>query len=295
MISLYIQREENAAISVVIPTLGGDILIGTIEQLNRGTVVPTEILVCIPVEDAFRVANMSFHNLRVIRTDCRGQVAQRAEGFKQASCKYVLQLDDDVVVHYQCLEKLVLFMESRNDKCAISPAIRFIDSDKTVYPQPPNTFLSRTYYYLINGANGYKPGTITKAGTEIGVDPTHLEFEFVEVEWLPGGCVLHSRENLILHNFYPLRGKAFCEDLYHTSLLAKNGIKLFIAGKAIVWIDDPRKQNKLQRFSLKDIRLDYRARKLYLKKLTKSLFWMNIYYILVVLMGLEKSKRVSGK
>jgi hypothetical protein len=43
--------------------LGGESLFGTTEQLNRGTIVPSGILVCIPKEDAFRVESSWFQML----------------------------------------------------------------------------------------------------------------------------------------------------------------------------------------------------------------------------------------
>ena len=47
-------------LTVVIPTLGGDSLFKTIELINSGTIVPEEILVCIPKEEAYRVLNHNF-------------------------------------------------------------------------------------------------------------------------------------------------------------------------------------------------------------------------------------------
>lgn len=280
------------SVSVVIPTLGGESLIETIQQLNKGTSIPEEILVCIPIGESCSVENLSFINVKIVRTDCRGQVAQRAEGFKQATCKYVMQLDDDIIVEHHCLEYLVKVLESQKGKCSVSPSLRFIETDKTCYPQKSNMILNKIYYFLINGTNGYKPGTITKAATEIGVDSTHLNSEFIEVDWVPGGCLLHSRENLILNNFYPFSGKAFCEDLYHSFFLKEKSIKLFISKKAIAWIDDPRKQNNLLQFSLKNKLSDYKARRHYLRMASKSLFWMNTYYILVILLGLGRSLKL---
>ena len=73
----------DLALSVVIPTLGGESLGTTIAQLNRGTLVPREILVCIPEKEAPRVQNLGLPGVGIIMTDVRGQVAQRAKGFQE--------------------------------------------------------------------------------------------------------------------------------------------------------------------------------------------------------------------
>jgi hypothetical protein len=86
------------SLTVVIPTLGGGTLKGTIDALNRGSLVPAEILVCIPAAEAHRVRDLSPHNVKVLVTDCRGQVPQRAAGFRNASHEIVVQQDADIVL-----------------------------------------------------------------------------------------------------------------------------------------------------------------------------------------------------
>ena len=46
---------------------------------------------------------------------------------------------------------------------------------------------------MLNGTQGYKSGIISKAGIPYSFE----EKNFYEVEWLPGGCILHRRSNLI--------------------------------------------------------------------------------------------------
>ena len=44
---------------------------------------------------------------------------------------------------------------------------------------------------------------------------------------------MHRRENLILYDYYPFKGKAYAEDLFHSLLLKKKGVKLLRCGSAI--------------------------------------------------------------
>ena len=58
------------------------------------------------------------------------------------------------------------------------------------------------------------------------------------VEWLPGGCVAHKKQNLILYNFFPFEGKAFYEDVIQSIHLTKNNVRLLIDNTAICGIDE---------------------------------------------------------
>ena len=72
----------SSDISVVIPTLGGPSLESTIAALNNGTVVPAEIVLCVPEREAATLRQFTDANVRVLATATSGQVSQRAEGFR---------------------------------------------------------------------------------------------------------------------------------------------------------------------------------------------------------------------
>lgn len=272
------RQQDSPLVSVVIPTLGGDSLAGTIDALNAGTVVPAEILVCIPHAYRDITNSLTASNVTVIETERRGQVAQRIEGFKTARNEYVLQLDDDVAVEPHCLAHLVAAVAATNGSCSVAAALRHAKTDKSVYAHYAKPSLDRLYYLLLNGARGYAPGTVTAAGTEIGIDPASSNGTLHHVEWLPGGCVLHSKRNLVLQNYYPHVGKAYCEDLYQSRRLSEMGVGMRIASDAIAWIEDPRGESIPFARWLKDLRDDHRARSHYLKETSGSAWRMHAYY-----------------
>jgi len=263
---------------VVIPTLGGPSLAGTIDRLNAGTLVPAEILVCVPNGSAGKVASLIASNVRIIETAQRGQVAQRIEGFKTAQYDYVLQIDDDVDVDPHCLQRLVDAVEASGGKASAAAALRHSGTDQSAYSRYRKSFAGKLYYFLLNGSRGYAPGTVTAAGTEIGLDPGSSSASHQDVEWLPGGCVLHKRDNLVLTNYYPHSGKAYCEDLYHSRALAKKRVGMWIATDAIAWIEDSRSAPVPFRSWLKEFRDDYRARRHYLNEISGSVARMHAYY-----------------
>ena len=183
---------QASALTVVIATLGGASLKGTIEALNRGTIAPTEILVCIPADEAPKVRNFAYGNVKVLVTECRGQVSQRAIGFRHASHEVVMQLDDDILLEENCIERLLKTLATLGTEVAVAPSFMSLSTGESVYRQPRRSRLMlKLYYWLMNGHAGYQPGTLDKSGSHVGVDPKNARNELFDVEVLAGGCVMH--------------------------------------------------------------------------------------------------------
>ena len=270
---------SDKSISVVIATLGGKSLNSTIHNLNSGSHIPSEILICMPFCGALKEGIAG--NTRYVSTFCRGQVAQRAYGFRQAKYEFVLQLDDDMSVDSNCLELLLDALEVLGPNAVVSPALVNEATGRSIYERPKNPrFLLAIYFWLMNGKLGYKPGSIDKAGSAIGIDPTLTNSRFIEVEWLAGGCVLHRRKNLVLEDFWGRPGKAYCEDVLHSYLLRQNGLNLFVDTGARCELK-VNKQSKLT-FSdfWKDFSQDYSARRYYMKRVCGMSIRMYIYYFI---------------
>ena len=279
----------NKGISVVIATLGGPTLFNTIFCLNTGTILPNEILICIPKKFSQNViSHLIYENVIILETEIFGQVAQRSIGFTQAKYDYVLQIDDDVILDPNCLKILFSKMNNNKSNIAISPALYALNTNLSVYRSSENWFkrfiFKPIYYFLINGIKLYTPGTITSAGTQIGIDPSLNNLDLIPTEWLPGGCVLHHKINLIKNNFYPFNGKAYLEDLYHSFLLRKQSVNLFIIKSAVAFIVDPRDEviYQLKKYFI-ELYKDYNARKYFVKLSNKSILRLHIYYVLEVI------------
>ena len=269
-------------LSVVIATLGGESLTQTIECLNSGSVIPDEILVCIPSYEASRTEKFNAPNLRVLKTEVRGQVAQRAIGFGKVKNNFVMQIDDDMIVHYRCLEYLLIAVMSEQ-KVAVAPVLVNFQTGLSVYPAlSKKDYFSSIYYWILNGAASYKPGSIYRSGTAEGVDPWSQDRTFLEVEWLAGGCVMHRRENLILDHFYPFSGKAFYEDIIHSYYLRSKGIKLLISSHAICSME----LSPLNNLSIKEffasLASEFKAKKFFFKISKQSSPRLYLFYLLYI-------------
>jgi GT2 family glycosyltransferase len=231
--------EQFYEVSVVIATLGGRSLPATIEKLNTGDLPPKEILVAIPEYIDDRVAALAVGNVRIVKVPSWGQVRQRAYGFSQVKYPYVLQIDDDVELEKPCLQQMVNFISTRKD-LAICPSlldnITGKPSEHLSKPKEDSGYLYKFLFQVINGRKGYKAGKISLAGVNMAHDVNATEP--YEVDWVPGGCVLHVKENLVIHNYYPFNGKAFSEDLFHSVLLRRKGVKLYHLPSAIAKLDN---------------------------------------------------------
>ena len=226
--------------SVVVPTLGGEALFRTVDFINSGSSVPNEILICIPEEFSYRVEKLTvFQNIKIIKTKCKGQVLQRIEGFKQVRNDYVVQMDDDMYVYETCLERLIEGLNKFEEKVSIAPAMVFDSTRVSCYLAEHKDSLINN---IIHGKNWFKPGSITKSGINIGMNVFLNKERFSTVDWLPGGCVAHNKRNLILHDYFPFKGKAFYEDIIHSIHLTNNNVKLVIDNLAICGIDEYEKE-----------------------------------------------------
>jgi glycosyltransferase involved in cell wall biosynthesis len=266
------------ALSVVIPTLGGETLTGTIEQLNRGTLVPAEILVCIPEEDAFRVKEILFPNVKVIKTNCRGQVAQRAIGFQHAQHAIVLQMDDDIFLQEDALRELTSELRRLGYGNALAPVYNDTVTGSCIHDRGDGVvgWLKSLHAYVVCGApwGTKRMGVVTLSGFNYGVDDKYSGLEPLDVQWLPGGCVLHYKDDLIIESFYPFSGKAYGEDMIHSFLLKKRGIKLWVIPKAICTMALP-----VRGWNWSSLRSDYKAR-CYFLGLINGQFWrLRIWYV----------------
>jgi len=224
-------------ISVVIATIGGPELAATLAALQQGTLVPDEILVCLPVGSEERAAQIATERVAVRICSCRGQVAQRAEGFRAVRGDLVLQLDDDITLDPTCLENLVRALNTLPQRSTVAPIMLDKETGASVYARP-NNFSRRVVFFLMNGSEGYHPGWVTRSGLGMGVEITAGETAPIAVRWVPGGCALHRREALVLETFFPFPGKAFCEDLYHSAELMARGVSLFVIPNAKCYLDE---------------------------------------------------------
>ena len=264
--------ERRLPISVVIATLGGDVLRNTVEQLNRGTGLPTEILICIPESDAANAECISeIANVLIIKTRCRSQVAQRAVGLLKARCPYVMQLDDDVILPPDTLKGMLDVLIAKGPSNVVAPffCVQPSGEDATCYRHGLLGFVASCYYTLICGASFGKRrlGRIAASGIGFGIPMSSGTMRIVESEWLPGGVTICNKEDLIMGNYYPFPGKAFSEDLIHSVLWRQKNCRLWTVLDISALVDVT-----VESFACKSVIERYRAHA-YVAKMVRGSVW----------------------
>ena len=224
-------------VSVVIPTLGDVQLKDTIKALQNSSIRPMEILICIPDSSELLADIDLSDNVEIIRTKKKGQVYQRATGFIAAKGDFVLQIDDDVILEKDTIEKLIHCLNGSSEKIAVAPAYLWINTDISAFGDNLTTILREFSDWIMNGKLGHQPGAVSLSGVGFGLNFNDKTQDKTQSEWLPGGCILHRSDDLVTQDYFPFSGKAYSEDLMHSFLLRENGVKLYVCNKAIAYIE----------------------------------------------------------
>ena len=273
-------------ISIVIATIGNRNLLPTINSLNNNTIKPDEIIISITSKYLNEFEELkTFNNVKIVLSRFKGQVKQRIEGFKNVKNNIVVQLDDDIILKEDCLEKLKNSLKE-NGNCAVSPNLFDINLNKSIYNKKIG-FKRKIFNFISHGKFNINKGKITDSGFEVNPILIENNQEIVSTEWLVGGCVMHLKKNLILNDYFKFEGKAYCEDLYHSLLLKKNGVKLFVDSSAIAYLKIEEENFRSYFLNLKN---DVRVRKKLVLKENLNIYRMYFVYIILIF------KRVlSGK
>ena len=229
-------QKQKIPVSIVIPTLGGSSLLKVIKLLNESLKIPEEIIICIPKEQKYDNLIKNFENVKIIKTNIKGQVSQRIEGFKNATQEFILQLDDDCKISSNDIYNLMINLKELGEGNALAP-IYFDENSGECSHKFKKGFKGLIKTIIATAICGApwgikRMGTISKIGTNYGVDINYMKSSLKEVEWVPGGCVMHYNSSTIKENFFPYKGKAFCEDLMHSYLLRQNNIKIWVTNKS---------------------------------------------------------------
>lgn len=241
-------------ISIVVATNNPKFIKIFLENLFKNKILPSEIIVVIPLilKNDFIFLQDYKDKIKTIFSKYENQVYQRIDGFKNACNDYVLQMDDDIQYDHIAISKLLENLKQYNNAC-IAPYLTENNKEST-WMNSPLIFKSKMYYimsYINHGKELFNPGKFSKSGINMTFD-NNINFNY-EVDWLPGGCILHKKNNLILENYYPYsKGKSFSEDLFHSITLSKKQIKL-IYDPTIKLFISPRSKVKINSSSLIEI------------------------------------------
>ena len=267
---------EPKDISVIIATNLRNISEKIIEQLNNYSVNGINVLISIPPNLSLEKAyDLGFsEDINIIKSDLIGQVNQRQYAYKFCKTKLILQMDDDIEFDYSNVKKLLgQFINLPKSSC-LAPFlnIKNKNEEKTLLINIIRFLRNIFLYSEINP----KAGSIAKSSFPIPHNHNlYKNKSFGKVDWLPGGILLIKTSDIIKHNYFQFKGKAYSEDLIHSFLLNKSGIKLFLSSnisfKTPIYSYRDLEYKDFCKFIKNDLKIRNHFRKLMNKKLNPFL------------------------
>jgi len=269
-------------VSVVIASLGGDQLFITVDSLIKGKFIPNEIVISLPPGVSIEPITSNNTSIKIVNSTDMGQVKQRLFAYGHCSCEIVMQSDDDVYYDHLCLQHFYKKIAILGPGNVLGPIFYDLATGERVvkFKSGMKGLFKNLYDTLICMApwGERKMGTISKIGLAYGVDVSLIEEDkLYEVSWLPGGCSLSFKKDIITQDYYPFSGKAFGEDVLQSIKRSQLGQKMYIVPNCNASLLTPPTQN----LDAKSIRANIRAHRFVLKRINgNSLFfcaWALIY------------------
>ena len=269
------KKINRLPVSIIIPTLGYPWLPKTINKIYQGSNLPSELIIVLPKKNYFNYSKLRITfknklNIKFIFSKKKNQIYQRILGFKSAKYKY----QNEII-------KLVFFKNRK--KIAVAPRYVENGTNSIIYHKPKN-FILKFYHFLINSFEGYSPGKIALSGFNYADESQKKGYR--QIDWLSGGAVLHDKKNLVLKNYYPYKfERSICEDILHSLILRKKGIKLIKLFDAAVYAKPSSRINASNSLIkiFKNIYQEIKIRFYIVERFNLSKFYMFNYYIIFVL------------
>lgn len=220
--------ESIKDLTIIIATNLKNIQKTNISQINNYASNDIKIILSIPPElDVIKTFKLGFsEKILIINSKLTGQVKQRQYAYKFCKTKFIMQMDDDIEFDTKKINTLLLHFRKLPHKSCLAPYLNLKhNSFSKISSIARNLFLYSDLFP--------KPGSIARSAfpvpyVKLKKSPNTL---YEEVNWLPGGILILRKEDIIKEDYFPFKGKAFCEDLIHSFILKEKGIKLYISNK----------------------------------------------------------------
>jgi hypothetical protein len=205
-----------------------------------------------------------------------------------------MQLDSDVKLEHGAIEELYSAAVLFGKQTVVGPII--IDSRVSNTHNPERVYkglrkLAADVYHMILGGLRFgdkKYGTYSSLTCSVGVNRENLD-EFTDTSWLPGGCVMSHKESLVLDDFYNIDGKAVCEDILHSHLRTKRGLRHVCVTSARVSTPC----TKVEHLTCLDIIGELNARKILGLRMGASSIRLHIFLVAYLLIWCMKRTRLK--
>ena len=251
-----------------------------VNQINNYAAHGIQIILSIPpnfeIVDAYNIGFSK--NVSIIKSKFIGQVNQRQYAFQFCKTDFVIQMDDDIEFGIEKVNYLLSEFKKLPLKSCLAP---YLNLEINSYSRNINLLKNIFLYCSLNP----KSGSISRSSFPIphNINFTSNLYSEEEVSWLPGGILILRKEDIITKNYFPFKGKAYCEDLIHSFYLKENGVKLYLS-KKVFFNTEVQSYRDLDLIGfLNLIRHDLLIRNYYRKLIKNKLLPLLIAYSFIVL------------
>lgn len=262
-------------ITVIITTLGNRNITKLLTDLTKSVFIK-EIIISKP-----RTLNQNFFlqnkKIKIVYSDIKNQVYQRISPIRLISTKFLLYLDDDVLLNKNFVNNLYKDAVRIGCRFVLSPCY-YDNNKKKIHNLHGNLYfnLKKIFHLLLFGVPFGKKrmGFVSKAGSCYGVDPDYINKEFYKAQWFPGGCFLLPRRMMPRNFYFNIRQKSFGEDLFLSHLLKKK-CSIIVSKKLSIFTEKPQSMN-----TRKQINQYLNAHKYLCKKINLFNFYTKIWRLI---------------
>ncbi len=213
-------------ITIIIPSTINRISRNWICQINNYVENYLSVIISVPPGmDIKEIYKKGFSkDILIINSDRKGQVAQRQFAYKFSNRKLILHMDDDIYFDLDSLKGILRIFNKLPENSCLAPALKLNPKSKNY----KSNFSIYIRSLLLYSKLSPKPGSISLSSFPVphdnGIDINNTQ----KVEWLPGGISLIREKHCIKDNYFRFKGKAYCEDLFSSSLLSQKKINLYL-------------------------------------------------------------------
>ena len=209
---------NNINLSLVIASYNGykniQILLNSI---LKNKYVPSEIIIVCHSEQYnkykfYLKKYNNYINIIILKSKIKNQIFQRQKGLQKSSKKYIMQLDDDIIVSNNIFELIYRELKNNHYKIILCSDLYNFNKDpadirwKKIYN---DYFIIRLFLLILNKFKKIQPFTILTSGKAI----PGFKNEILNYEWLNSSLCFH-KSALKDYEFFFNKGKAFYEDVY---------------------------------------------------------------------------------
>lgn len=212
-----------------------------IKSIKNNIILPSEIIICSDnKKDISLIENVDIKKLNIQHIFCsiNNQLTQRLLAIKNSKCEFILQLDDDLILDKNFIEKLWSnFKKSKEPKkIAVGGYVKLPNNNhqserwKIKYN---NKLIFKLFLYFLNNFKKIDNMTILRSGRIVPI-LNNTDKLINDCQWL-NSTIMYHKSNSIYHREISFNNKAYYEDVFFSHRMYINGIKLLLDSEAIVY------------------------------------------------------------